>query len=166
MSDMDFDPKDFRFALGQFPTGVTIMTTRTKSGEPIGVTASSFNSVSMDPPLILWSVDKNAFSAEVFSENEYFAVNVLADSQVATSNLFACRGEDKFKDLEYENALGDSPLIEGSVAQFQCKNWSVYDGGDHLIIVGEVKKYTYNRERKPLLFSQGRYAVSNQHPDC
>ncbi|NVK20506.1 MAG: flavin reductase family protein [Methylocystaceae bacterium] len=166
MSDIEFDPKDFRFALGQFPTGVTIVTTRTKDGEPIGVTASSFNTVSMDPPLILWSVDKKAFSAETFSENEYFVVNVLADSQVATSNRFASRGEDKFKNIAYENGLGDSPVIEGSIAHFECKNWSVYEGGDHFIIVGEVQKYQYNKNQSPLLFSQGKYAVSSAHPDC
>ncbi len=164
MTETAFDVRDFRRTLGQFPTGVTVITARTESGEPIGVTASSFNSVSVDPPLILWSVDKGAYSAAVFENAEYFAVNVLAKEQVALSNRFAGRGEDKFAGVDYASGLGDSPLFDGCAAQFQCKTWNLYDGGDHIIVVGEVKDYQRNEAASPLVFSQGGYAVSVQHP--
>jgi len=165
MSDTKFDAREFRSALGQFPTGVTVITAVDKKGEPIGCTASSFNSVSMDPALILWSVDKGAFSADIFANAEYFAVNVLSEAQVSTSNRFAGRGEDKFKEVSYAKGLGDTPLLEGCCARFECKTWSVNEGGDHLIIVGEVLKYHYNNSLTPLVFSRGSYAITAQHPN-
>lgn len=161
----EFDVRDFRSALGHFPTGVTVITALDKKGEPIGCTASSFNSVSMDPALILWSVDKNAFSAQIFENAEYFAVNVLSESQVATSNRFAGRGEDKFKDVSYIAGLGGVPLLEGCGAQFECKTWNVYDGGDHLIIVGQVMSYSHDQSKTPLVFSRGSYSIAAQHPN-
>jgi flavin reductase (DIM6/NTAB) family NADH-FMN oxidoreductase RutF/DNA-binding MarR family transcriptional regulator len=164
MIDTKFDPRYFRSALGQFPTGVTVITASDEKGKPIGCTASSFNSVSMDPPLVLWSVDKGAFSADIFANSEYFAVNVLSESQVATSNRFAGRGEDKFKGLSYCKGLGNAPLLESCGAQFECRTWNVYDGGDHLIIVGEVLKYDHDNSLTPLVFSRGSYAITAQHP--
>ncbi|WP_426357519.1 flavin reductase [Pseudocolwellia sp. HL-MZ19] len=163
MSNSKFDIRDFRSALGQFPTGVTVITALDDKGQPIGCTASSFNSVSIDPALVLWSVDKSAFSAEIFRNAEYFAVNVLSEDQVAISNCFAGRGEDKFKDVSYESGLGGAPLFEGCGAQFECKTWNVYEGGDHLIIVGEVQKYSHNDSLSPLVFSSGSYAVASPH---
>lgn len=164
MSNTKFDPRDFRSALGHFPTGVTVITTLDKDGAPIGCTASSFNSVSMDPALVLWSVDKNAYSATIFEHAEHFAINVLSENQVATSNKFAGRGEDKFKDVAYASGLGGVPLLEGCGAQFECKTWNVYDGGDHLIIVGEVIEYSHNDSKTPLVFSRGSYSITSQHP--
>jgi flavin reductase (DIM6/NTAB) family NADH-FMN oxidoreductase RutF/DNA-binding MarR family transcriptional regulator len=163
MSNCPFDIRDFRGALGQFPTGVTVITAIDEQGKPIGCTASSFNSVSIDPALVLWSVDKSAFSAEIFKKAEYFGVNVLSENQVAISNRFAGRGEDKFKDVTYTSGLGGAPLFEGCGAQFECKTWNVYEGGDHLIIVGEVQKYTHNDSLTPLVFSGGSYAVTSPH---
>ena len=163
-STKEFDVKDFRRALGQFPTGVTIITTRDEKGEPIGVTASSFNSVSVSPALVLWSVDKNAFSASIMENAEHFAVNVLSKSQVEMSNRFAGRGEDKFAGIEYSDDPHGSPLFNDCSAQFECKTWNVYDGGDHLIIVGEVLDYRHNESQSPLVFACGSYAVSMQHP--
>jgi len=163
MSNSKFDIRDFRGALGQFPTGVTVITALDENGDPIGCTASSFNSVSIDPALVLWSVDKSAFSAEIFKKSEYFAVNVLSESQVAISNCFAGRGEDKFKDVSYNSGLGGAPLFEGCGAQFECKTWNVYEGGDHLIIVGEVQKYSHDDSLSPLVFARGSYAVSTPH---
>ena len=96
-----FDKKAFRYALGQFPTGVTVITTLDEEGNPIGVTASSFNSVSMDPPLVLWSVGRNAYSSKIFEQAEHFIVNVLAESQVDISNTCARQGEDKFANIQY-----------------------------------------------------------------
>lgn len=158
------DIKDFRRALGQFPTGVTVITTIDGDGTPIGVTASSFNTVSIDPPLILWSVDKGAYSAKIFDNAKHFAVNVLGKDQVDTSNKFAGRGEDKFAGVSYTVGDGGSPLFESCAAQFECKTWNVVDGGDHLIIIGEVVNYRYDEATLPLVFSCGSYAVSTQHP--
>ncbi|MFT6899027.1 MAG: flavin reductase (DIM6/NTAB) family NADH-FMN oxidoreductase RutF [Paraglaciecola sp.] len=165
MSNTKFDVRDFRSALGHFPTGVTVITALDKKGEPIGCTASSFNSVSMEPALVLWSVDKNAFSATIFEQADYFAINVLSENQVATSNRFAGRGEDKFKDVSYSSGLGGIPLLEGCGAQFECKTWNVYEGGDHLIIVGEVINYSHDDSTMPLVFSSGSYAITAQHPN-
>lgn len=158
------DVRGFRRALGQFPTGVTIITTRDAQGEPIGVTASSFNTVSITPPLVLWSVDKGAFSASIMENAEHFAVNVLSKSQIDMSNRFGGRGEDKFADIDYHDSPQGSPLFNGCAAQFECKTWNVYDGGDHLIIVGEVLEYRHDESQSPLVFACGSYAVSMQHP--
>ncbi len=164
MNDSALDVKDFRCALSQFPTGVCVVTTRDDSGKPVGVTASSFNSVSIEPPLILWSIDKNIYSTKTFERSQHFAVNVLCRDQIDTSNLFAKQGTDKFKDVNFENGIGDVPLFKNCSAQFECKTWNVYEGGDHLIIVGEVLNYRYVRENSPLVFACGSYAVQSQHP--
>tara|TARA_R110001583_G_scaffold149004_1_gene300905 strand:+ start:13018 stop:13953 length:936 start_codon:yes stop_codon:yes gene_type:complete len=164
MSNIKFDKRDFRTALGQFPTGVTVITTVDLDGDPIGCTASSFNSVSIDPALVLWSIDKGAFSKTTFENAEYFAINVLSENQVETSNRFAGRGEDKFKNVSYSKGLGGAPLLEGCGAQFECKTWNVYEGGDHLIIVGEVIQYHHDDSLTPLAFSRGGYAITTQHP--
>ena len=156
---------DLRKAFSQFPTGVTVITCTDKNNSPVGVTASSFNSVSMDPPLVLWSVDKGAFSAAIFNDAEHFAVNVLAENQVALSNKFAGRGTDKFADVNYSKGIGDSLLLAGAIAQFECKTWEVYEGGDHLIIVGEIIKQTVDFSHPPLVFSQGSYAATSTHPE-
>ena len=165
MSKTDFDPKDFRRALSQFPTGVTVITTLDAEGKPVGVTASSFNSVSMDPVLVLWSIDKGAHSLSAFENAENFAVNILGKDQVATSNNFASRGEDKFANAAYSAGLGGSPVLDDYAAQFECKTWAVYEGGDHLILVGEVINYRYNDSVEPLVFARGSYAISAQHPE-
>ncbi|MFA3789942.1 flavin reductase [Aliiglaciecola sp. SL4] len=164
MTTTKFDKRDFRTALGQFPTGVTVITTVDDNGAPIGCTASSFNSVSIDPALVLWSIDKGAFSKSIFANAEYFAINVLSENQVETSNKFAGRGEDKFKDVSFTEGLGGAPLLEGCGAQFECKTWNVYEGGDHLIIVGEVLKYNHDDSLTPLAFSRGSYAITSTHP--
>ncbi|RTE67604.1 flavin reductase [Amphritea opalescens] len=165
MSQTDFDPKDFRRALSQFPTGVTVITTIDAEGKPVGVTASSFNSVSMEPTLVLWSIDKGAHSLSAFEHAKHFAVNILGSDQVDTSNNFASRGEDKFANAAYTSGLGESPLLNEYAAQFECKTWAVYEGGDHLILVGEVIKYRYNDVVEPLVFARGHYAISAQHPE-
>jgi len=161
-----FDARDFRRALSQFPTGVTVVTVCTPEGEHIGVTASSFNTVSIDPPLVLWSVDRSAMSAPVFESCEHFAVNVLNDHQVAVSNRFASRGEDKFKDFPFTTSEQGCALFNDYAAQFECKLWQVYEGGDHLIIVGEVTDYRYHVAEQPLVFSRGGYAVAGHHPSA
>lgn len=158
-----FDPRDFRRALSQFPTGVTVITVQTAEGEHVGVTASSFNTVSIDPALVLWSVDKSAMSAPVFESCQHFAVNVLTDNQVSVSNRFASRGEDKFKDFPYTESTRGCALFDCYAAQFECDLWQVYEGGDHLIIVGQVTDYRYNVGEQPLVFSRGGYAMADHH---
>ncbi|HYH21665.1 MAG TPA: flavin reductase family protein [Azospirillum sp.] len=158
------DTRDFRRALSQFPTGVTVVTTLDDGGAPIGVTASSFNAVSLDPPLILWSVDKAAYSAAIFRDAEHFVVNVLSADQIAISNRFASRGEDKFKEIAWTPGLGGCPVFDDLAARFECRTWNVYDGGDHLIVVGQVMSYSYENALAPLVFAKGGYAVSERHP--
>ena len=164
MLTTDMDPRVFRRALGQFPTGVTVITTTAKDKQPVGVTASSFNTVSMEPPLILWSIDKRSFSAAAFESAGYFAVHVLHEEQVAVSNRFASRGDDKFSGIDYRINEQGCPLLTEYAALFICKTWQTYDGGDHIIIVGEVTAYENIESATPLVFSRGSYAVTNQHP--
>lgn len=158
MNNSSFDPRDFRQALGQFPTGVTVITARGPEGRPMGMTASSFNTVSIDPALILWSVDKSAYFADILGESTYFAVNVLSAEQAGISNKFASKNTDKFDGIEFTNGLGDAPLLANCIAQFECKTWQLYEGGDHIIVVGEVMAYKSDASLSPLVFSQGTYA--------
>lgn len=160
------DPKDFRRALSHFPTGVIVATTIDSASAPIGCTASSFNAVSLDPPLVLWSIDKSAWSAVAFRESGGFAVNVLSAEQVAISNRFAQRGDDKFANFDWATGSEGWPVFAGTVACFECRTWAVYDGGDHWIIVGEVQAYSHDATDSPLLFSRGGYGVPQSLPTC
>ncbi len=152
------DATELRQALGQFATGVTVITSVDDAGEPVGVTASSFNSVSLDPPLVLWSLAKNAFSMRAFQESGYFCVHVLSADQRELSHRFATRGEDKFSTIEWARGVGEVPLLPGCAARFQCKTSYQYEGGDHIIFVGEVLEYERSSET-PLVFHGGRYAL-------
>jgi len=156
-----FDPKDFRQALGMFATGVTIVTTRAGDGSPVGVTANSFNSVSIDPPLVLWSLAKNARSLDAFTGGEHWNVHILSQEQEALSNLFARAGEDKFGQQQLEPGVSDAPLLPGCSARFQCKTMFQYDGGDHIIFVGQVLSYD-RTQRLPLLYVTGQYALASR----
>ena len=156
---VQIDPRALRNALSSFATGVTIVTTIDDANEPIGMTASSFNSVSMDPPLILWSVTKTALSAPVFKDAEYFTVHVLNADQMALSNRFAKSGTDKFDGLQFGRNSKNIPQLPGALARFDCKTWSVYEGGDHWIIVGEVFEMDAQKG-EGLVFSGGSYATA------
>jgi 3-hydroxy-9,10-secoandrosta-1,3,5(10)-triene-9,17-dione monooxygenase reductase component len=156
------DSREFRKALGQFATGVTIVTARGRSGECVGATVSSFNSVSIDPPLVLWSLDKRAFSRPEFESSTHFAIHVLTLEQRELAQRFATRGLDKFAGLECREGLGGAPLLGECAASFECETQYRYDGGDHLIFVGEVKRF----ERlcgNPLIFYGGVFAEARQH---
>lgn len=153
------DSIQFRNALGQFATGVTVITSTDAHGRPVGVTASSFNSVSLDPPLVLWSLAKNAASLQAYQESGHFCVHVLASSHEDLSQRFASKGSDKFAGLDWDRGLGDVPLLKDFAAQFQCKTTYQYEGGDHVIFVGEVMEYTA-REEEPLVFHKGKYATA------
>lgn len=154
-----FDARAFRNALGTFTTGVTIITARAEDGTPIGLTANSFNSVSLEPPMVLWSLAKSSRSLEAFKQASYWTVHILAAEQEDLSNRFASRGEDKFGGLDLESGLGDVPLLKGCTARFQCKASFQYEGGDHIIFVGEVVEFDRS-DRAPLVFQSGKYALA------
>jgi len=162
-TDAPIQTRQFRNALGAFATGVTIVTTRSRAGEDIGLTANSFNSVSLDPPMVLWSLAKSSQSLPAFLESGYFAVHVLASSQEELSLTFATRGADKFAGLVLERGKGEIPLLGGCSARFQCRTAFNYEGGDHVIFVGEVQAFDHFN-RPPLVFHSGRYAVTVERP--
>ena len=152
----------FRSALGRFATGVTIVTTSDKIGAPVGVTANSFNSVSLDPPMILWSLAKSSRSLDAFTEAENFAVHILGYDQQEMSNKFARRGDDKFENVNLEP--GPVPLLVDCAARFICKTAFQYEGGDHIIFVGQVVDYEVCG-KPPLLYLEGRYAEPRRTPE-
>jgi len=159
-----FDRRDYRRALGQFATGVTVVTARTPDGHKMGVTVNSFSSVSLDPPLILWSLSRQTPTFIDFTNATYFAVNVLESRQHHLSRQFSTPLPDKFAGVEFEEGTGGVPLLHGAIAQFVCRKVRQYDGGDHIILVGEVEEYKYN-EGEPLVFHSGRYRIATHHPD-
>lgn len=154
---MTADVNDFRTALGSFATGVTVVTTLDRGGQPVGVTASSFNSVSLDPPLVLWSLSQSAKSNEAFCSSGHFAIHVLAADQEDLSNRFAQSGGDKFSAVAWTGGELGSPVLDHYAALFECRTLHQYEGGDHVILVGEVIAFD-RREVPPLLFHGGRYA--------
>ena len=152
------DARELRNALGHFATGVTVVTTLGPAGERIGVTVNSFAALSLDPPLVLWSLAKKSWSLPAFEATGHFCIHVLAHDQQALSDRFAKAGEDKFAGVEISEGVGGTPLLPGCMAVFQCSVEHRYDGGDHLILVGRVEALT-TRSTAPLLFYRGRYAV-------
>jgi flavin reductase (DIM6/NTAB) family NADH-FMN oxidoreductase RutF/pimeloyl-ACP methyl ester carboxylesterase len=151
------DARTFRDALGCFATGVTIITAMDADGQPIGLTANSFTSVSLDPPLLLVCVANNAGSAAVLRDAERFAVNVLQIGQQPTSNRFAGKGEDRFANTPWEVGEFGTPVLTGSLSSFECARDAVHDGGDHFILVGRVLKAMFEPRRDPLLYFRGKY---------
>ena len=151
-----FTQQDFRNALGGFATGITVITTLGKNGQKVGMTANSFNSVSLTPPLILWSIGKNTNCFEDFIAADAFAVHVLAEDQQDLSNLFATTGIDRFADLECNEGLSGVPILPHYSVCFQCKMAKQYDGGDHIIMTGEVVQFDDNG-LQPLVFYRGNY---------
>jgi len=158
----EFDPKAFRRALGNFATGITVVTAQTADGIKTGVTANSFNSVSLEPALILWSIDKRSGSCEIFEKASHFAVNILAADQIDVSNHFARPGEDKFADVDFTAGLGGAPLLPHTAACFQCEAYETVDGGDHWILIGKVVAFE-DTGRAPLVYHQGSYSVVMPH---
>jgi 3-hydroxy-9,10-secoandrosta-1,3,5(10)-triene-9,17-dione monooxygenase reductase component len=153
------DARDFRSALGCFPTGVCLITTLAPGGVRVGLTANSFSSVSLDPPMVLWSLARTASSAPVFRDAEYFAINVLAAGDEALASHFAKSGADKFAAFadRFTPGLGDVPVLSGAAASFECHSRHRYYGGDHIIVIGVVERYTHS-DRAALLFHHGKYA--------
>jgi 3-hydroxy-9,10-secoandrosta-1,3,5(10)-triene-9,17-dione monooxygenase reductase component len=155
----EFDGREFRSALGAFATGVTIVTAVGADGTRVGVTANSFNSVSLDPPMILWSLAKTSRSLAVFEKAAYWAVHILAADQDQLSNHFAKSGPDKFADMDLEAGAGGVPLLRNCASRLQCRTAFMYEGGDHVIFVGEVVKFD-RRDVAPLVFHGGKYAIA------
>lgn len=163
MTKIPLDTKEFRNALGSFATGVTIVTTALLPDKPVGVTASSFNSVSLDPPLILWSLAKKALSLEAFEQSGHFAVHILSALQEDLSNAFASSGTDKYENVDWKVGELGSPVFDEFTAKFECKTVHQYEGGDHIIFVGEVVAFD-KRDHPPLVFHAGRYAEARPKP--
>jgi len=157
-----FSPTEFRSALGMFATGVTIVTAMTADGKPVGLTASSFNSVSLDPPLVLWSLARAAASMTAFSNGSHYAINILAAEQKVLAEKFALKGADRWQGVAYTTGSGRAPLITGAAATFECFNRSRYEEGDHVIFVGEVERCTHRPDASPLLFHGGKFYA--EHP--
>ena len=154
--DPRIDISEFRRALSCFATGVAVATTLDDSGQSVGMTISSFSSVSLAPPLVLWSIAHDAHGYDAFINAEYFAVNVLAKHQERLSDLFATRGIDKFDGLDCRGGVHGSPILPDYAACFECRTEHIYEGGDHKIIVGRVLHFD-ERESEPLIRYRSRY---------
>ncbi len=153
------DSTELRSALGCFATGVTVITACAADGTSVGVTSNSFNSVSLEPPLVLWSIARTSRSFATFMEARRFVVHVLASGQQDLSNRFASKADDKFAgaELEIERTADGVPVLAGCAAWFECQTAQTHDGGDHVIIIGEVMMFRAALQA-PLLFHSGRYA--------
>jgi flavin reductase (DIM6/NTAB) family NADH-FMN oxidoreductase RutF len=148
----------FREALGSFATGVAIVTACNEGSEPIGMTMSSFNSVSLDPPLVLFSVDRKALSFPGMCAAQGYAVNVLGRPQQHLSARFARSREDKWLDVAHSPGFGGAPVLADVLAHFECKPYAQYDGGDHVIFVCEVVRSVCSAaDDEPLIFYRGKY---------
>jgi flavin reductase (DIM6/NTAB) family NADH-FMN oxidoreductase RutF len=155
------DTRSFRQALGCFPTGVTIVTTADSSGIPAGLTCNSFGSVSLEPPLITWSLRATSRSAAVFRRARAFAVNVLAETQNPLAMRFADSSiPDKFDTVPTRRGLRNIPLIEDCVAYFECVTCTELDVGDHVLFIGNVERFSYRGQHTPLVFCKGNYGLS------
>ncbi len=151
------DARTLRDAMGCFATGVTIITAHGVDGKPIGLTANSFTSVSLDPPLLLVCIANNAGSAETLRSVESFAVNVLQIGQQPVSNLFAGKGEDRFAGTRWEVGEYGAPILPSSLGIFECKRHALHEAGDHFLLVGQVEKASFEPRRDPLLYFRGKY---------
>ena len=146
----------FRRALGMFATGITVVTTRDAAGHPVGLTVNSFNSVSLDPPLIVWSLSRQFTQREAFEHCNHYAINVLSADQESLSKLFAGKAKDRFAGLEWDVGTHDVPLLRGCCAHFEVRNDVRHEGGDHLLFIGEVLRFD-RAEKAPLLYFEGAY---------
>jgi flavin reductase (DIM6/NTAB) family NADH-FMN oxidoreductase RutF len=152
-----FSPQEFRSALGHFATGVTIVTCHDPERGLVGLTASSFNSVSLAPPLVLWSLSRVASSMTPIKRGTHYAINVLAADQQRLAERFAQKNIDRFAGIPWRTGQCGAPILDGVAASFECYNRSQYDEGDHTIFVGEVERCERRHDAPPLVFHSGRY---------
>jgi flavin reductase (DIM6/NTAB) family NADH-FMN oxidoreductase RutF len=154
------DTRHFRNALSQFATGVTVITTRLPDGSFLGLTASSFNSVSLKPPLVLWSLAQGASSLPVFTGNSHYVINVLAGDQAPLAERFSKRINNRFEGVGFELSHTGLPILKGVAAWFECHNRSRYPEGDHVIFVGEVERCDVS-PKPALVFHSGKFVSTN-----
>jgi flavin reductase (DIM6/NTAB) family NADH-FMN oxidoreductase RutF len=154
-------PDELRRALGRFVTGVTIVTCRDEHGEPVGLTANSFNALSLDPPLVLWSLRESSSTIGAFTAATHFAVNVLAADQVELSRRFARPSSAKFDEGEWTDGQGGAPLLAGCVAVFECRRHSHHAAGDHMLFIGEVERIGGSAS-SPLVYHAGHYRTLSE----
>lgn len=152
-----FDRSDLRKALGSFGTGVTIISTKTSDDRLIGLTANSFSSVSLEPPIVLWSLQKTSPNLSAFDASGRFVINVLSLSQIDDSHRFASSNTDKFTGVDYRLGIEGQPIIEGCAATFECRTIQRLDVGDHILYLGQVEAYQH-QEQATLLYVNGKYA--------
>ncbi len=152
------DPQAFRTALGCFATGITIVTTLCPDGHPVGVTVNAFSSVSLEPPLVLFSLGRTSQAYDFFAQAKTFAINVLAETQEALSVRFSTRDlQDRWDGVAVERWDTGAPILSGCLANIECDKETIHDGGDHGIVVGRVRRLRSHSEGKPLLYFRGRY---------
>lgn len=161
-SSPSFSQREFRASLAMFATGVTIVTARTPAGVLVGLTANSFNSVSLNPPLVLWSLAQAAGSMAALSTGSHYAINILAADQKALAERFASGRADRWQGVAYTDGASGAPLLDGAAASFECFNRSRYEEGDHVIFVGEVERCSHRAGAAPLLFHGGKFYT--EHP--
>lgn len=158
----DFNSELLRKALGCFPTGVAVVTTIGDNNAPVGMTVNSFSSVSLDPPLILWSISLNAPSLGAFRTHPGFTINILSKDQKELGLQFARPSDNKFDGIDWQPGFEDTPVLENALAVLQCRTYQRYDGGDHEIYLGEVQKINFN-DQQPLVFHRGQFGSLSDH---
>jgi flavin reductase (DIM6/NTAB) family NADH-FMN oxidoreductase RutF len=152
-----FSSEQFRKALGTFATGVTVVTACNAEGERFGLTANSFNSVSLQPPLVLWSLSRSASSMPVFSRGSHYAIHILASDQKNLALQFAAKNVDRFAGISVQKGMAGAPILPGVLAVFECFNRSQYEEGDHVIFVGQVEHCSRREQAQPLLYHDGKF---------
>lgn len=152
-----FSTAELRAALGSFATGVTVVTTRDGKGKPVGLTVNSFASVSMEPPLVLWSLRRESPSIAAFVACDFFAVNILAENQAELCRRFATPCTDRFAGLPMRDGIGGVPILDGASATLQCERVAIYEGGDHRIFIGRVKRLSADVDSPPLVYCRGMF---------
>ena len=150
--------RDLRVALGRFPTGVAVITALDAEGLAIGLTVSSFNTVSLEPPLVVWSLQLSSRHLQTFETTQSYAINILSQAQVEVSNLFASSLGNPFEAVEWAPGLSGVPLLAGCCAWFEVDNFQQLDGGDHRLYLGKVRRFAADPSPVPLVFHDGDYA--------
>lgn len=162
--DPAVDPRLFRRCLGQYATGIAVVTAQ--SGQTLnGMTINSFASLSLEPALVLWSIARTSRSFDFFTQCQSFAINVLSAEQIKLSQHFSSKLEDRFSDIDWQPGQHGSPLLAGCIAHFECTTEQAFEGGDHIILVGRVSRIA-RFAGTPLLFSQGQYSIADTHPSA
>ncbi len=152
-----FSDKEFRNICGCFTTGVCVVAGSLNNGSYIGITINSFSSVSLDPPLVLFCLDKKNLNFDAFSMNKHFTINILTEDQEKISNNFAMQSKDKFKNIDYDISINNSPILKNCLGTIECLMHAVHEGGDHQIIVAQVTNISCNDDAKPLVYYKGKY---------